>query len=128
MNWLFEIESLRREHETLKKRIADCDKSLKDAKVFTAKFLSICNKHGVKCVSIGTPTDRIESAKNWSHGHSKNIFADDRGKDGWPAIWRIVEEAGIGGGCGNAGQHSANCTRLVDGVYELKNGTWRQVK
>ena len=59
------------------------------------------------------------------------MFADgEEKKTRWPIIWAAVEEMGIGGGSGNTGEHSIALkywSKLVDGVYKLKDGKWERM-
>ena len=100
-----------------------------EAEDFTVRFLKCCSKHNIKTVSIGKRTDLIESAKNFPFGCGDSVFADGRGRDGWPTIWGVVNEMGISGGAGNAGQHQVSCdAKLIDGVYEFKDKKWRKIE
>ena len=100
-----------------------------EAEDFTLRFLKCCSKHNIKTVSIGKRTGLIESAKNFPFGCGDSVFADGRGRDGWPAIWGVVNEMGISGGAGNAGQHQIYCgAKLIDGVYEFKDKKWRKIE
>jgi hypothetical protein len=99
-----------------------------DAKTFTAEFLKSCENNGIKTVSISRNHETIKSTQGWPFGHSGSVFADKEDAMGLPAIWRVVEKLGINGGCGNTGQHSADCSRLIDGVYQFKNGKWDRLE
>src|SRR5574344_197936 len=122
-NKLKELESYR--EEIIKK--------LEEAKKNTNRFLEECTKVGIKMVSIGTKTNKIQSSKEWgSFGHDGSIFADEYekrrdGSRGWPAIWKVseaFEKEGYGYGCGNSGQHQFDCAKFVEGVYEFREGKW----
>lgn len=116
--------------KNLETALSSLKKELADAKNITTNVLAECKKQGIKRVSIGKRTDKIESAKNWgSWGCQGSIFADERTKDGWPAIWRVAEATKIGGGCGNSGQYQVRQdANLMEGVYELKGNVWRKVE
>lgn len=87
----------------------------------------VCGHH-INMVSIGRKTELIESAKSYPFGCCDSVFADGRGRDGWPTIWGVVNEMGISGGAGNTGQHQVTCdAKLIDGVYEFKDKKWRKI-
>ena len=114
----------------LEKYKKELDKDFKEAKENTQKFLKECQNVGIQLVSIGTKTDKIESAKEWrSWNHSNSIFADEEYGD-WPAIWKVadMENGKYNGGCGNSGQHQFNCSRFIEGVYEFKDGKWKMLE
>lgn len=108
-------------------------KDLEVAKENTNRFLEECEKVGIKIVSIGTKTNKIQNSREWkSFSHDDSIFADEYekrkdGTKGWPAIWKVseaFEKEGYGYGCGNRGQHQFSCAKFVEGVYEFKEGKW----
>jgi hypothetical protein len=126
----FELE-IQRSESQLNDAVAEIKRikeQLKDARVFTAQFLTKCKKYKITKVSIGRKHDSVESTVNWPFGHEGSVFSDDVECKMWPAIWRVVEEMGISGGCGNLNQHNANTSRLIDGVYHLKDGKWMRVE
>jgi hypothetical protein len=101
---------------------------MKKAADFTVNFLEICKRHRIDKVAIAVAHESIPRSTEFPFGYTGSIFTQDaRTKDGWPSIWRVVEEAGISGGCGNTDQHSANTAKLIDGCYHLKNGKWNKV-
>ena len=98
-----------------------------DAHDFTMTFLEACQKNGISIVSIQTKTDLIPETKTFPFGVRGSVFSDDVSVGGWPAIWLAVRDAGLQDGCGNGNQMQTNCSKLVDGVYELKDGKWRRI-
>ena len=117
MNFDEKVESAKAEMKALLLELAVAKKE-------TRNFLRRCEEEGIKRVSIGTATNKIKSAKAWGANTQSSCFADEKEKGGhFPAIWRVCD-----GGCGNEGQHSNNNARLIDGVYELKNGKWFPVE
>lgn len=97
----------------------------------TQKFLNECGKSGIKVVSIGKRTSRIPATESFPFGCSGSVFQDKgvRDRNGWPAIWGVVERLKISGGAGNSDQHQLNDNaKLCEGVYELKGKTWRKVE
>jgi hypothetical protein len=124
-------------------KIHDMEKSLSDMKAsvnalkaeylsckkFTAKFLSECEKEGISKVAIQRSHKSIPQSKSFVFGVYNSVFTENkRGGNGWPAIWEVVERMGLSDGCGNDNQHQIDASRLVDGVYHLKNGTWHRIK
>lgn len=100
-----------------------------EARDFTEKFLKCCSKHRVKVVAIQSQTDLIKESKTFPFGVGGSVFAEGE-SDGWPVIWRICEEYGVSGACGNHNQHSLNQTgkaKLIDGVYRFENGKWEKI-
>lgn len=95
---------------------------------FTSVFLQSCEKHGINLVSIGQKTNLIKSCKDWPFGYVGSVFADERSENGWPAIWAVCDEMKIGFGAGNTGQHQANLSKLINGVYKLEDGKWLKIE
>jgi len=111
----------------LKTQFNDLKNEFDESVEYTKVFLDECKKQGIKLVSIGRTDEEIKSTNGWPFDPARSIFADNRSKDDWPAIWKVSENLGIGGGCGNSGQHQISSeayARLVDGVYSYKNGKW----
>ena len=128
MNWEDKFKYLQKEVKELEEKANSLAEAYAEAEDFTLRFLKCCSKRHIKLVSIGKKTELIESAKNFPFGYGGSVFADDIGSDGWPTIWRVVEEMGIYGGCGNSGQHQVSCdAKLIDGVYEFKDKKWRKI-
>ena len=127
MNFESRFKNLEADVKSIKKSIADLKVAYEQNIEFTSVFLQCCEKRGICTVSIATPTDLIESCKGWHWGFEGHIFADER-EGTWPAIWAVSEDMKISSGCGNSGQHQANCARLVDGVYKLQDGKWLRLE
>ena len=129
MNWEYKFKDLQEEVRKLEEKANSLAEAYAEAEDFTLQFLKCCSKHHIKLVSIGKRTDLIESAKGFPFGCGNSVFADGRGRDGWPTIWGVVEEMGISGGVGNTGQHQVTCdAKLIDGVYEFKDKKWRKIE
>lgn len=111
-----------RKIESIKDDLKSALNQLKTAKKETFTFLKKCEAVGIKCVSIGKRTKRIKSSESWPFSADDSVFAEGRGKDGWPLIWKVAS-----GGCGNHDQHSNDNSKLIDGVYELRAGKWYPV-
>ncbi|MFA5990466.1 MAG: hypothetical protein WC803_12795 [Sphingomonas sp.] len=115
----------------LESQFKEVKSSLKEASKFTQKFLNKCGEAGITGVSVGMKSDKIESTKHYPFECYGSVFqspSGTRGKDGWVAIWGVVSEMGISGGCGNTDQHQVSNDNLISGVYELKERTWRKVE
>lgn len=125
----YEFGELKKQIEALNKKADALAKAYAEAEDFTLRFLKQCSKHHIKLVSIGTRTKQIDSARDFPFGCAGSVFADGKDKDGWPVIWRVVEEMGISGGAGNEGQHQV-CVgaKLIAGVYEFKDKKWRKIE
>lgn len=129
MEFGYKFDELKKQIECLEAKANSLSEAYAEAEDFTLRFLKCCSKHHIEIVSIGKRTDLIESAKSWPFGCDGSVFADGRGRDGWPTIWGIVEEMGISGGAGNSGQHQVSCNaKLIDGVYEFKNKKWKKIE
>ena len=127
-NWGYEFNNLQNQVQALTERADALAKAYAEAEDFTLRFLKQCSKHKIKLVSIGTRTELIDSAKEFPFGCDGSVFADGYSKDGWPVIWRVVEEMGIDGGAGNTGQHQVlSSANLVSGVYEFKDKKWLKI-
>ena len=124
-DYLQKINSLAVEIQCLKKEF-------KAASKFTQKFLKECGNKGITAVSIGKKSSKVPASEGFSFSASGSVFQAPSGtKDetGWPAIWGVVNELKIGGGCGNSDQYQiAYNSQLVEGVYELKGNTWKKVE
>jgi len=119
-NYDYKISSLESELKSLKGELAN-------AKKFTQKFLNKCEESGITRVSVGTRSKRVPRTVDWPFGVSGSVFqhpADARGKNGYVAIWSVVEELGISGGAGNSAQHQVSNENLIEGVFELKGKDW----
>ena len=129
MNWGYKFSELQTQINTLQDKANCLAEAYAKAEDFTLKFLACCEKHHIDLVSIGQRTNRIQSSKTFPFDVSDSVFADGRDSRNIPHIWSVVSDMGISGGAGNGGQHQIrNSAKLIDGVYELKNGTWRKVE
>lgn len=100
---------------------------LRRAYVKTEELLAIASEVGVTALSIGKKHPLVGN-EEWPFGVSGSIFTHpDARHNGSPAAWHITEKAGVGGGCGNTGQHQADTSNLIDGVYECRGGVWSRV-
>lgn len=101
--------------------------SLIEAETNTAELLKIASDAGTTILSIGMKHEAVGN-DDWPFGYSGSIFTpkDDR-IHGSPAAWFITRQAGIGGGSGNTGQHQADTSKLIDGVYECRDGQWIRI-
>lgn len=127
MNFEIRFKNIEENIESLSNNLKDLKDTYENAKDFTSLYLQCCEKHGISLTSICKKTDLISACKGYPFGSDGNVFADER-ENGWPAIWAVCEELKIGKGCGNTGQHQANCSRLIDGVYKLENGKWLKIE
>ena len=125
----YKFDELKKQIECLEAKANSLAEAYAEAEDFTLQFLKCCSKHHIKLVSIGKRTNLIESTESYPFGCGGSVFADGRDRNGWPAIWGIVEEMGISGGAGNTGQHQVSCdAKLIDGVYEFKDKKWRKIE
>lgn len=84
-------------------------------------------------MAIGTSHESIPASVSFPFGAGSSIFGindTERCHDdsGWPAIWGVVERAGIHGGCGNSDQAQADVSGLIEGVYHLRDGAWKKIE
>ena len=129
MEFGYKFDELQKQIECLVAKANSLAEAYAEAEDFTLRFLKCCSKHHIKLVSIGKRTNLIESTKSYPFDCEGSVFADGRDRNGWPAIWGIVEEMGISGGAGNTGQHQVTCdAKLIDGVYEFKDKKWRKIE
>ena len=129
MEFGYKFDELKNQIECLVAKANSLAEAYAEAEDFTLKFLACCEKHHIDLVSIGQRTDRIKSAKKYPFDVKDSVFADGADSEDGPYIWSVVSDMGISGGCGNSGQHQIrNSAKLIDGVYELKDGTWRKVE
>lgn len=130
MDFKNEFETLKRKQQYLDAELKKLEADVKAATAFTMAFLKKCGKHKLTRVAINVADKSVPESVSFPFGPQGSVFAQGQTKDGWPAIWRATEEAGISGGCGNHNQHSITHeaqAKLIDGVYELKDGKWRKV-
>lgn len=127
-NYEQKTNRIKGEAESLRRQLAALDKELAASVVKTEELLSIAAECGVTVVGIGKKHPALKN-EDWPFGVGGSIFTPpvDRTPDGWPAAWHIARRAGISAGAGNTGQHQADTSRLVDGVYELKGGVWARI-
>ncbi len=106
-----------------------CDK-LEEAGKATAKFLDLCLQSDIKLVSVCRKTEKIPQTKTFPFGVYESVFTLEsaRSANGCPAIWGVVEKAGISGGAGNTAQHQIKGDTLIEGVYQFSRGKWRKVE
>ena len=114
------IKNLETEQKELKRQYKECQ-------TFTAELLRRCAKRKIVKVAIDRAHKSIPSSISHPFGMFGNVFTNEVKENGWPAIWRVVEEMGISEGCGNGSQHQINSSKLIDGVYHLKNGVWKKI-
>lgn len=129
MNFDKKFEQVYKEIDDLKKEYNNLYIAYKEARNFTEEFLDCCEKVGIKKVGI-RDYDESFKAYPFTFGQYESVFADEY-FNGWPAIWKVCSDLKIGGGAGNGGQCQLNteaCTRLIDGIYELKDGNWKKIK
>lgn len=100
---------------------------LKDAEKQTIKFLSKCSEYEIKKVSIG------KANNDWPFNGNGSVFTFNNSRtpnskgESWPAIWGVVKELNISGGCGNTDQHQVSNENLMEGIYEFKNKKWKRI-
>jgi len=102
----------------------------------TEEFLNKCADAGYTRVSVCTAHSKIPDSIDFPFGAEDSVFAyPDRGEKeprnelDQPPIWDIVEEMGIGGGCGNSHQHDiSRLGGIEEGAYYLKGGKWLKYK
>jgi hypothetical protein len=130
MNADKELQYLTSELEQLNYEFGSFKKRYEIAHKFTQKFLNECGKAGYTRISIGKKHPSIPQTTTWPFGYNGSVFAwpEDVREIGWPSIWRIVDRLKINGGCGNSHQHQIDTSKLLDGVYHLKNGNWIKVE
>lgn len=124
-------QRLERAIENVNNAVAELERTrevVEAAATKTAEVLAIAQSLGVRTVSIGVVTPLVGNER-WSFSASGSIFTPRETRiDGWPAAWRIAEQAGIGSGAGNTGQHQIMHDSTIDGVYRCINGQWERVK
>jgi hypothetical protein len=123
MNFEYEMERTVLEAKALLKKTEDLQEKYLAAKEFTQTFLNACGEAGIEAVSVAVKNKAVKASVSWPFGVQGNVFAIGR-KDGWPAIWGVVEKLGISRGCGNTDQMQIDTSNLIDGTYVLKEGFW----
>lgn len=122
------INRRKKELLSLQNEITGTLSELDNAKELTIRLLEKCQKAKIKIVSIGVESDLLPETKSWPFDHSGSIFTDNVEINGWPAIWRVLDEMpGLGNGCGNSNQKQANTDLLIEGTYQFKNKKWIKV-
>jgi hypothetical protein len=127
MDFEYAADSLARQVASAQSSLKTLELKMKSSAKKTEELLAIASEVGVTAVSIGKKHPLVGN-EDWPFGASGSIFTrkEDR-HDGWPAAWHIARQAGVGGGAGNSGQHQADTSNLIDGVYECRNGAWSRV-
>lgn len=104
------------------------DSGKMSAKNDTGAFLAIAREMGIAVVGIGNTRHPLLKNERFPHHHDQQIFATERGENGWPAVWKLAQRAGIDEGCGNTGQRRADTSGLERGVWvALIDGTWGRI-
>lgn len=112
---------------TLALDISDFEERLAVARVKTARLLQVAKENGVTAVSVGKKHSRVGN-ESWGFGTTGAIFTPPKERiNDWPAAWHLAEAMGISYGCGNPGQHQADISELIDGVYEIRGGQWKRI-
>lgn len=125
MNIEGKLVDLQREANTLNEKVHKLNELYAECQHFTENFLECCEKHDIELVAINTLCKDIESCRNWPFDANNSVFADGKDEEYRPSIWEVVESCKIAGPCGNTGQHSIiNTAKLIDGIYEYKDGKW----
>lgn len=127
MDFDCKFQQIHNKMDALTSDIESLAKSYAEARAFTENFLDCCKRNGVSTVAIMASTDLIPKSKTFSFGVTDSVFATERDKSGFPAIWRICTTCGVHGGCGNTDQAQLNSkgqAYLINGVYTLKDGVW----
>ena len=132
MNFDIEIKSI---EKTIESKLSDLNKLLDQfntASEKTKMFLNDCHASGYTKISIGKRTDSIPHCKNFPFGCADSVFGfmpkTNELKNTWPPIWGICSKKGIANGAGNGHQQQADTSKLIDGVYHLRDGIWKKVE
>lgn len=93
----------------------------------TRRVLSECKKAGYKRICVECADSAVPISVSFPFGPKGSIFAlpNRRSGDGWPAIWKIIENLEIWEGCGNGQQVAVKSGVLDQGYYYLVNGKWK---
>ncbi|KQW07628.1 hypothetical protein ASC66_01115 [Leifsonia sp. Root4] len=127
MNIENEFEQLKTRTERVANEATALRKRIRAAQLKTESLLGIAQSLGVNVVSIGMIHEAVAN-EGWDYRGRGSIFTHPNARvDGWPAAWRIAEQAGVGYGAGNTGQHQADLSSLIDGVYECRGGRWMRI-
>lgn len=126
------LQQLKDWHNALNLSMKELERDVKAGTRFTDKFLKECSKHKIKKVAIGVADDSIPASKTYPFGKEGSVFSDEsRSDSGFPAIWKVVSDLNISGGCGNSFQHEVTkegTALLIDGVYHFEQGKWRRLE
>ena len=131
MRFDYKFDEIKQEIKNLQEKADKLAIAYAEAEDFTKKFLKRCSAHKIKLVSVGIRTDLIEGCKDYPWGCEGSVFAEETARDGFPAIWSVVEELDISGGAGNRNQHQINIcaqSKLIDGIYEFKDKKWHKIQ
>ncbi len=102
----------------------------------TEQFLAKCLELGLKRVCIGVANPIVPESMTFTFGPYNAVFglkrknAQTHDYNGWPAIWAVVNQLGIGGGCGNSNQHQVSPVAMAQldlGAYVRQNGKWKRL-
>lgn len=127
MNFEEKAQSLTSSVDSALVRLEQLSSQMRHAKKKTEELLAIASEVGVTAVSIGKRHKSVGNG-DWGFGVTSSIFTHpDARHDGWPAAWHIASKAGVSSGCGNGGQHQADTSNLIDGVYECRGGVWARI-
>lgn len=127
MNFEQKASSLTRTVESAMQQLNALQSQLRHAATKTEELLAIASGVGVTALSIGKKHPLVGN-EDFPFGVSGSIFTPEENRhNGWPAAWHIAETAGISQGAGNSGQHQADTSNLIDGVYECRGGAWSRV-
>lgn len=125
------MRNFKKNIEDLESRLKEVKEALKLSTKCTQEFLNECGKLGIKVVSVGIRSEKVPATLDFPFGCGGSVFQHPRGlggKNAYVAIWEVVENLKIGGGCGNSDQHTVSNDNLIEGVYELKGKTWRKLE
>lgn len=131
MNFDARFQNIVEKQEKLKAELDNVVAAYNEACDFTHSFLDCCAKHEIPVVAINVRTKKIESSVSFPFDPYGSVFASGTSERGFPKIWDVVSELHISGGAGNGAQHQidyAASARLIDGVYELRNGVWHRLE
>lgn len=128
MNYGYEFGKLKSRVDELCSDIDRMNADFVESASFTDKFLNKCKQLGLSRVAVGIADQDTDGAKGWNGGYGM-VFSNDHRTGTWPTIWKVIEDMQMEGGCGNSNQYqSSSVHRLVDGVYELKDGNWIKLR
>ena len=114
-----------REIARIQSTLDDLSARVEQAKTFTAQVLAAAERVGATRVGLNTYDDTVYSYGEFAFSSSGSLFCKGSHENGRPLAWKVAEEAGISGGCGNGDQHQVrNARMLIDGIYELRDGVW----